>query len=166
MQENKLLENENLLKKAKTHKFCVKISKVFMFFSAIPIVLLVFFIVLAFAHYRDGILTGIVMLGFFSLFALNAMSTSIKRITQETIITNKRIILNAGWINKTTTEITPEKIESITVEQGLFGKMYGFGNLCIHGLGGTKDEILFTSEPFESKEIIQKMIQTNSKINK
>ena len=162
---NKLLENENLLKIVKTHKFCIKISKLFMIFFAIPIALLLFSIVGAFTDPHNAI-GGIIVFGFISLFAITAMSNSIKRITQETTITNKRVIINSGWINKTTTEIIPEKIESITVEQGLFGKMYGFGNVYLHGLGGTQDPIMYTSEPFELKQTIQNMIQNNPNNNK
>lgn len=164
MQENKLLENENLLKTTKTHDFCIKISKLFLTIFAIPIVLFVISIPLTIAHHNA--IDGTITFGIICLFMLVPISTSIKRITQETTITNKRVILNSGWINKTTTEIIPEKIESITVEQGLFGKMYGFGNVYIHGLGGTQDPIMYTSEPFELKQTIQNMIQTKSNNNK
>jgi uncharacterized membrane protein YdbT with pleckstrin-like domain len=160
MQENKLLENENLVKIFKTQKCIKRQYGYFIAFFSLPILI---FLITLFSKHKD--MDGTIAFGIICLLLLIPISNSIKRITQETIITNKRIIINSGWMNKITTEIIPEKIESITVEQGLFGKMNGFGNVYIHGLGGTQDPIMYTSEPYELKQIIQNMIQQTKSNN-
>ena len=161
MQENKLLENENLIKIFKTQKCIKRQFWIFCIFFSLPILL---FLITLFSKHKDT--DGTITFGIICLFLLIPISNGIKRITQETIITNKRIILNSGWLNKTTTEILAEKIESITVEQGLFGRRYDFGDVYIHGLGGTKDPIMYTSEPFELKQLIQNIVQNKINRNK
>jgi hypothetical protein len=106
MQENKLLENESLLKTVKTHNFCISVSKIFMTIFAIPMIIFLISIPLTIAHHSA--IGATVTLGFISLFLLVPMSASIKRITQVTTITNNRVIVNYGWLNKTTIEIIPE----------------------------------------------------------
>ena len=51
-------------------------------------------------------------------------------------ITSKRIIKKSGVIMRDTAEIRLCKVESISVQQGLLGRIFGYGTVTIVGTGG------------------------------
>ena len=55
--------------------------------------------------------------------------------TTELAITNKRVIAKTGLFQRRTIEIFLEKIESIQVDQSVFGRMFNFGSVVISGTG-------------------------------
>lgn len=63
--------------------------------------------------------------------------------TSEFAITNKRIIIKVGFISRRTLEMNLSKVESVNVNQGILGRILGYGTIIVIGTGGTK-------EPFES----------------
>ncbi len=56
----------------------------------------------------------------------------------ELAVTNKRIITKSGLIQRNTTEMFLEKVESIQVDQGILGRIFDFGSITISGTGGDK----------------------------
>ena len=65
----------------------------------------------------------------------------------ELAITNKRIIAKSGIVRRATMEMRLDKIESITVEQGFWGRMLNFGSITIAGTGGDRTPIESITEP-------------------
>lgn len=57
----------------------------------------------------------------------------IKFRTTEFAVTNKRIIITNGLINKEVTALNPWRIESIIIEQTFIGKILNFGTIVIGG---------------------------------
>lgn len=51
-------------------------------------------------------------------------------------ITSKRIIKKSGVIMRDTSEIRLCKVESISVQQGFLGRIFGYGTVTIVGTGG------------------------------
>ena len=51
-------------------------------------------------------------------------------------ITSKRIIKKSGVIMRDTAEIRLCKVESISVQQGFLGRIFGYGTVTIVGTGG------------------------------
>jgi len=49
--------------------------------------------------------------------------------------TNKRVILKSGIISRKTEEMKIGSIETVEIEQSIFGRMFGFGNVKITGRG-------------------------------
>ena len=80
-----------------------------------------------------------------SLFVL--IGPIIAKETTELVITNRRIIAKFGLISRYTIEINLPKVESISVSQSILGRMLDYGNLQIVGTGGTKEPILYISQP-------------------
>lgn len=56
--------------------------------------------------------------------------------TSEAALTNRRVMSKTGFISRRISEISLGKIESSTIEQGLIGRTFGFGDLVIKGSGG------------------------------
>jgi uncharacterized membrane protein YdbT with pleckstrin-like domain len=71
----------------------------------------------------------------------------IKQITSEFVITNKRIIIKTGFISRKTLEMNLSKIESVNVDQGILGRILGYGTITIIGTGGTREAFHDISSP-------------------
>src|SRR5262249_37609085 len=61
----------------------------------------------------------------------------IERASSEFAVTNKRVILKTGFIQKKTAEMFLNKIESVGVEQSITARIFGYGTIIIRGTGGS-----------------------------
>lgn len=50
-------------------------------------------------------------------------------------VTNKRVILKKGIISRKTEEMKLTSIETVEIDQGIFGRIFGFGTVKITGRG-------------------------------
>jgi uncharacterized membrane protein YdbT with pleckstrin-like domain len=73
-------------------------------------------------------------------------------------VTNKRVIAKTGLIRRHTIEQRIQKIESIRVNQGIFGRMFDYGTITIHGTGGATTPIALVAEPFAFKSAVESVI--------
>ncbi len=55
----------------------------------------------------------------------------------EVAITNRRVIFKTGLVKRHTVEINLEKVESLRVEQGLWGRLLNFGSIYLSGTGAS-----------------------------
>jgi uncharacterized membrane protein YdbT with pleckstrin-like domain len=79
--------------------------------------------------------------------------------SNEYAITNNRIIIKTGLMSVKTYEMNLKKIETVKVEQSLFGRMLNYGNLTIVGTGGT-NEIFFTiARPLEFRKSFHAIVE-------
>lgn len=96
---------------------------------------------------------------FFSLRALFTLFIAplIDKYTDEFAITNKRVIVKTGLFSRKTFEMNHSKIESVNVDQGILGRILGYGTLRIVGSGGTKEEFPNINKPLEFRKKFQEM---------
>ncbi|WP_413724683.1 PH domain-containing protein [Sodalis sp. RH16] len=85
--------------------------------------------------------------------------------TTELALTNKRVIAKFGFIRRTTIELRLEKVESIGVNQGILGRMLGYGNIVIKGTGGTGTPIPSISKPLDFRRVVNNYIEENEKLH-
>lgn len=78
--------------------------------------------------------------------------------TDEFVITNKRIIMKSGLISRRTLEMNLSKIESVNVEQGILGRILGFGTIWIIGTGGTREAFPKIKRPLEFRRKFQELV--------
>jgi uncharacterized membrane protein YdbT with pleckstrin-like domain len=71
------------------------------------------------------------------------------RMTIEVAVTDRRVIYKTGLINRHTMEMHMDKIESVDVDQGLFGRLLNFGDITINGTGEGKEYIREIDRPLE-----------------
>lgn len=70
--------------------------------------------------------------------ALLIVAPAIMRmLTNELVLTNKRVIAKVGIVSLDAVEIKLEKIESVVVKQSLFGKLLNYGTIVVTGTGAT-----------------------------
>jgi Bacterial PH domain len=103
----------------------------------------------------------------FAVFALLLIAGSamlsghVRRTATEMSVTNKRIVLKTGLLNRRTFELLLSKVESIGVEEGMLGRMLCYGSVVVRGTGGTPELFKNIDHPFEFKRQVQQQIEWN-----
>ena len=59
----------------------------------------------------------------------------IVKATTEIAVTNERIVYKKGLIARHVGELNIDRIEGVSVQQGVLGRMLGYGRVCIRGMG-------------------------------
>jgi uncharacterized membrane protein YdbT with pleckstrin-like domain len=83
----------------------------------------------------------------------------LKRAATEMAVTNKRVIIKTGLLSRRTFELLMSKIESIGVDEGMLGRMLGYGSLVVRGTGGTPEPFKNISHPLEFRRQVQQQIE-------
>ena len=79
------------------------------------------------------------------------------RSTSEFVITNKRVIIKRGLIARKTFEMNLNKIETVNVDQSIWGRIFGFGTITIVGTGGTREVFDSISKPLTFRRKFQEI---------
>ena len=82
----------------------------------------------------------------------------LQRRAAEFAVTNRRVILKAGIVRRRTVELFLERIESIGVDQTVWGRLLNYGTITLHGTGGTSEPFHNISHPLEFRKHIQERI--------
>lgn len=86
----------------------------------------------------------------------------IKRRSVECIVTNQRIIIKTGILRHKTTEMFLNRVESVSVDQSVWGRMLNYGNLTLHGAGGTPEPFNRIAKAREFQREVQEQIKLAS----
>jgi uncharacterized membrane protein YdbT with pleckstrin-like domain len=89
--------------------------------------------------------------------ACSVIAAAIMYRNSEFLITNRRVLIKVGLISRRTTEMFINKIESITVDQGIFGRLWDFGTVTIRGTGGSAQPFRMIAQPLEFRNHIQQI---------
>jgi uncharacterized membrane protein YdbT with pleckstrin-like domain len=81
----------------------------------------------------------------------------IDKYTDEFAITNKRVIVKTGLISRKTLEMNLSKIESVNVDQGILGRIFGYGTIRIVGTGGTNESFPNIYHPLRFRKKFQEL---------
>jgi uncharacterized membrane protein YdbT with pleckstrin-like domain len=79
----------------------------------------------------------------------------IKSSSSEFAITNKRVLIKVGLIRRHSLELLLQKVEGIGVDQGIIGRILGYGTITVSGVGGTKEAFQRISDPLEFRRQVQ-----------
>jgi uncharacterized membrane protein YdbT with pleckstrin-like domain len=72
-----------------------------------------------------------------------------KRLTTEVAVTDKRIIYKRGFISRYTIEMHLDKVESVDVDQSILGRIFGYGDIIIRGVGASLEPLRNIESPIE-----------------
>ncbi len=92
--------------------------------------------------------------GFFTL----GLWPLIDRLTTEFAVTNKRVIVKTGWVQRETLELNLSRVESLSVDQSVMGRLFGYGTITIIGTGGTKEPFHGIAHPLEFRNAVQEQL--------
>ncbi len=79
----------------------------------------------------------------------------IKSSSSEFAVTNKRVLIKVGLIRRHSLELLLQKVEGIGVDQGILGRILGYGTITVSGVGGTKEAFRVISNPLEFRRQVQ-----------
>jgi uncharacterized membrane protein YdbT with pleckstrin-like domain len=92
------------------------------------------------------------------LAVITGIGAFINYFTSEYAVTNKRIIVKYGFIKRRSLETLLSKVESLQVEQGIFGRILGYGTIVVTGTGGSKEPFKTIDAPFEFRKKVQEQV--------
>jgi uncharacterized membrane protein YdbT with pleckstrin-like domain len=138
--ERNLLPNEEITYQARLH----------WIIYALPAVVFVIAILLVFGGggWIAGSVLGVMA---FVLF----LPSWIKASSSEFAITNKRVLIKVGLVRRHSLELLLQKVEGIGVDQGILGRIFGYGTITVAGVGGTKEAFRMISNPLEFRRQVQ-----------
>lgn len=112
------------------------------------------------------ILLPIVSITIFVMSLCAAVRAYIHTHTTEFGITNQRIIMKTGWVSRQTVEQQLQRIESVNFTQSVWGRMFGYGTVLLHGTGSGVTPIANIDDPLTFHKYaliaIQKHAQDNN----
>ncbi|MDF0591671.1 PH domain-containing protein [Candidatus Methanocrinis natronophilus] len=111
--------------------------------------LLTFIFLIAFAEEVPGM---VILPGIWLVIAI------INYFKSEFGITNKRLVLKTGVIKRKSQEIQVNKIEGISVDQGIIGRLLGYGTVVATGTGGAINRYPSVADPLTFRKRIQEQI--------
>jgi uncharacterized membrane protein YdbT with pleckstrin-like domain len=97
-------------------------------------------------------------LGLIGVGLLLAIGPAVRYISSEFAVTDKRVLGKLGFIERESKETLLSKVEAIAIDQGVIGRILGFGTVTITGTGGTQESFPRISEPLEFRRQIQSQI--------
>lgn len=84
------------------------------------------------------------------LAALGAIALiwgAIRRGTTELAVTDQRVVFKEGLFSRHTIEMNRSKVESVDVDQSIFGRILGYGTVQLRGTGGSLDPMPVIAHP-------------------
>jgi uncharacterized membrane protein YdbT with pleckstrin-like domain len=110
-------------------------------------------------QYRGAVkVLGVVAI---ALGVLDLVAAMIRRSGAEFAVTNKRVIFKTGLMQRSSEEIFLSKIESVTVNEGLWGRALNYGTINVRGTGGTLEPFHKIAHAQEFRRQIQEQISQN-----
>lgn len=134
------MEGERLLAKASLHWI------VFL----VPILVALFFVMVGINGSSGVIILAFIIVGWVYLNYSSA----------EFGITNRRVIAKWGVISRHSVEMNVDKIEGVTINQGIIGSKLGYGTVIVNGTGGSHEAFPSISNPMAFR---QKMLEHTTK---
>lgn len=87
----------------------------------------------------------------------------VKRSASEFVVTNKRVLVKTGWLNRHSTEILLRQVEGITVDQGIVGRMLDYGTIVVEGTGNDRTRYKGIAGPMGFRLAVQEQIESNTR---
>ncbi len=96
-----------------------------------------------------------------SLLILFPMA-AVRFLTSEFAVTTKRVITKQGLIRRDATETLLTKVEGIMVDQGVLGRIAGYGTVRVTGTGGHQTSFSSIRSPMEFRRHVQEQIEARN----
>ena len=75
--------------------------------------------------------------------------------TSEYTVTNLRVVMKTGVLNRMALELMLNRLEAVTVQQSLFGQIFNYGMVILVGVGGTRDAFNYVPKALYFRQKIQ-----------
>lgn len=115
------------------------------------VALVVFIITLAAGSPAGAIIVVVLLAGLVAVQAMRYRNTSVT-------LTDRRLTIRTGAFTQTSHDILLNRIEGVGLRQSPIGRMLGFGDLVISGVGGDKDYLPFLVAPEDFRRRVSEQI--------
>ena len=153
--EKNLIDGEKLIFRTGVHW-----TVLFWPFVAVAVVLGGGIAIFVVGHFVGKIELGTLLVASALVYCLYAV---MKRKATEMAVTNRRVIIKTGMADRRSLEIMLPNVESIGIDEPLWGRMLGYGTVVIHGTGGTPDPFRKIARPAEFRKHVQEQIDRSSR---
>jgi uncharacterized membrane protein YdbT with pleckstrin-like domain len=140
---------EQILISGKMHWMCYRRA---IFLAFIGLVILLFSTQIR--ADKSAALIAFLSIFFFIIAALSFLSTWFRRKTTEIAVTDRRIIYKRGWLSRYTEEMNLSKVETVDVDQSIWGRLLGYGTIRIKGIGGSWEPLYYIGAPIRIRNKI------------
>jgi uncharacterized membrane protein YdbT with pleckstrin-like domain len=96
------------------------------------------------------LLLGIIVIGVFIFLA-----AAIHMWTTDFAVTNRRVVLKRGWLNRRTQELAVESVEGVALNQSLIARLFGYGRVIVTGTGEATIVFPPMAHPVEFRRAIE-----------
>ena len=86
------------------------------------------------------------------------LAAHVKYTTSVFVVTDQRVLIKVGWIQRRSLEMLLAKIEGIGVDQSLAGRLFGYGTIIVTGTGGTNERFEKIADPMRFRKQVQEQI--------
>src|ERR1700752_5018909 len=76
----------------------------------------------------------------------------------EFAVTNRRVMIKLGVLQRRTIETMLSKVEGVAVQQDLAGRICNYGTITVTGTGGTRESFENIADPLEFRRQIQSQL--------
>jgi len=90
---------------------------------------------------------------------LMLISSLVRILTSEFVVTNERIIIKIGFLRTESLETLLKKIEAVKVDQGIIGKLANKSMITVTGTGGTHTPFRDINKPYEFRRAVIEQIE-------
>lgn len=145
--ESQLLTSEQIKHRARLHRIIYLLPAI----SSV-ITLLLIAVAATTPDVWIGALFGVAMTG------LLFLRSYVLSVTSEFAVTDKRVIIKVGLVKRRTLETMLSKVEGISVDQGIIGRLLNYGTIVVTGTGGTREPFTDIANPLEFRRRVQSEI--------
>jgi len=149
-----LLEGEEIIYLTRRHKIIFTYPVIWFLLSAI------LFVVQSLSLFKPEM--DIIFLVFSGIFLaaafIHALMIWILYISAEFGITNQRVIVKEGFLKRKTVEVFLKSVESVQVDQSIWGRILNFGTIIVSGTGGVTDPLNMIRKPLDFKKQVQQRL--------
>jgi hypothetical protein len=111
------------------------------------------------AHLPGGMQSALIVGAILVIMALVNLGWGMaKRNATEMAVTNRRVLIKTGMGSRRTLDMMLSRVESIGVEETMWGRMMGYGSVIVRGTGGTPEPFVKISHPQEFRRQVQHQI--------
>lgn len=87
---------------------------------------------------------------------------TIAYLTSEFGVTSRRVLIKTGVVRRDSVETLLTKVEGISVNQGVLGRLLGYGTITIHGTGGSRSRFKKIASALVFRQKVQEQIEGGS----
>jgi len=149
-----ILDGEEIIYLTRRHKVIFTWPAIWLLVAAVLFGIKWFFVFRPEVNFALMIFSGI----FLAVALIHALVIWVNYLCAEFGITNQRVIVKEGFLKRKTIEVFLKSVESVQVDQSLWGRILNFGTVIVSGTGGVTDPLSMIRNPLDFKKQVQQRL--------